>query len=335
MARGDLLINLVRASVAGDKNAVKSAVETIIAEEKNKQHTVLADRLSRAMQTNGNGMNKLPPVSETAHKGREFIAEITPRRELGDMVLSETCRTAVDQLIEEQQRSSVLRAHGLDPRHRLLLVGPPGNGKTTLAEAIAEALAVPFFVVRYDAMIGSYLGETASRLKRVFDYVRTTPCVLFFDEFDAVGKERGDIHETGEIKRVVTSLLMHVDELPSYAVVIAATNHSELLDRAVWRRFQLRLGLPAPGEKELTEYFDRFLASFDKRPGVTAPTIAKRLGAISYAEAEEFTLDVRRRDVMTMKERPLKKTIEEQLKLWQERVQPIRTDDPEQGLSDG
>lgn len=335
MARGDLLINLVRASVAGDKNAVKSAVETIIAEEKNKQHTVLADRLSRAMQANGNGMNKLPPVSETAHKGREFIAEITPRRELGDMVLSETCRTAVDQLIEEQQRSSVLRAHGLDPRHRLLLVGPPGNGKTTLAEAIAEALAVPFFVVRYDAMIGSYLGETASRLKRVFDYVRTTPCVLFFDEFDAVGKERGDIHETGEIKRVVTSLLMHVDELPSYAVVIAATNHSELLDRAVWRRFQLRLGLPAPGEKELTEYFDRFLASFDKRPGVTAPTIAKRLGAISYAEAEEFTLDVRRRDVMTMKERPLKKTIEEQLKLWQERVQPIRTDDAEQGLSDG
>ncbi len=335
MARGDLLINLVRASVAGDKNAVRSAVETIIAEEKNKQHTVLADRLTRAMQANGNGMNKLPPVSESGHKGREFIAEITPRRELGDMVLSENCRTAVDQLIEEQQRSSVLRAHGLDPRHRLLLVGPPGNGKTTLAEAIAEALAVPFFVVRYEAMIGSYLGETASRLKRVFDYVRTTPCVLFFDEFDAVGKERGDIHETGEIKRVVTSLLMHVDELPSYAVVIAATNHSELLDRAVWRRFQLRLGLPAPGETELTEYFDRFLASFDKRPGVTAPSIAKRLGAISYAEAEEFTLDVRRRDVMTMKERPLKKTIEEQLKLWQERVQPMRTDDTEQGLSDG
>ena len=335
MARGDLLINLVRASVAGDKSAVRSAVETIIAEEKNKQHTVLADRLSRAMQASGNGMNKLPPVSETAHKGREFIAEITPRRELGDMVLSEICRTAVDQLMEEQQRSSVLRAHGLDPRHRLLLVGPPGNGKTTLAEAIAEALAVPFFVVRYEAMIGSYLGETASRLKRVFDYVRTTPCVLFFDEFDAVGKERGDIHETGEIKRVVTSLLMHVDELPSYAVVIAATNHSELLDRAVWRRFQLRLGLPAPGEKELTEYFDRFLASFDKRPGVTAPSITKRLGAISYAEAEEFTLDVRRRDVMTMKERPLKKTIEEQLKLWQERVQPMRKDDTEQGLSDG
>jgi MoxR-like ATPase len=335
MARGDLLINLVRASVAGDKTAVRSVVETIIAEEKNKQHTVLADRLTRAMHSNGNGMNKLSPAPEGGHKGREFIAEITPRRKLADMVLSGTCRTAVDQLIEEQQRASLLRAHGLDPRHRLLLVGPPGNGKTSLAEAIAEALAVPLFVVRYEAMIGSYLGETATRLKRVFDYVRTTPCVLFFDEFDAVGKERGDIHETGEIKRVVTSLLMHVDELPSYAVVIAATNHSELLDRAVWRRFQLRLGLPAPGEKELKEYFDRFLTSFDKRPGISGATIAKRLGAISYAEAEEFTLDVRRRDVMTMQEHPLKKTIEEQLKLWEQRIQPIRSDGTEQGLSDG
>ena len=335
MARGDLLISLVRASITGDQNAVRSAVETIIAEEKCKQHSVLADRLTRAMQANGNGMNKPPRVSGSGHRGREFLAELTPKRELRDMVLSESCLAVVDQLIEEQQRSGLLRAHGLDPRHRLLLVGPPGNGKTSLAEAIAEALAVPFFVVRYEAMIGSYLGETATRLKRVFDYVRTTPCVLFFDEFDAVGKERGDIHETGEIKRVVTSLLMQVDELPSYTVVIAATNHSELLDRAVWRRFQLRLSLPAPGEKKLTEYFHRFLASLGKRPGVTAPIIAKRLGAISYAEAEEFTLDVRRRDVMTMKERPLRKTIEEQLKLWEERVQPIPSGETEQGMSSG
>lgn len=335
MARGDLLISLVRANTAGDRDAFRSTVETIISEERNKQHTVLADRLTRAMQANGDNANKHSQLSNSGHKGREFISEIFPNRELRNMVLSDGCRAAVDQLIEEQHRSSLLRAHGLDPRHRLLLVGPPGNGKTSLAEAIAEALAVPFFVVRYDSMIGSYLGETATRLKRVFDYVRTTPCVLFFDEFDAVGKERGDIHETGEIKRVVTSLLMHVDELPSYAVVIAATNHSELLDRAVWRRFQLRLGLPAPNRTELIEYFDRFLTSSRKRPGVAASEIAKRLGSISYAEAEEFTLDVCRRDVMTMKERPLKETVEEQLTLWENRVQPIRSSGAERCVSDG
>ena len=335
MARGDLLITLVQASVSGDKNAIRSAVETIIAEEKDKQHKVLADRLTRALKTNGDGTHSPSQNSEAAHRGREFVAEINPRRRLEDMILSDTCRRAVDQLIEEQQRSSLLRAYGLDPRHRVLLVGPPGNGKTSLAETIADALAVPFFVVRYEAIIGSYLGETASRLKRVFDYVRTTPCVLFFDEFDAVGKERGDIHETGEIKRVVTSLLLHVDDLPSYSVVIAATNHSELLDRAVWRRFQLRLGLPAPTEKELTQYFERFLSSLNNRDGLPAASIAKRLGAISYAEAEEFSLDVRRRDVMTMKERPLKKTIEEQLKLWEERAQPKQVNGVEERSPDG
>ena len=335
MARADLLITLVRASMSGDKSAVRSAVETIIAEEKNKQHEVLADRLTHAMKANDNGTHTPSHPPEVTNRGREFVAEITPRRRLDDTVLSDHCRAAVDQLIEEQQRSSLLRAHGLDPRHRVLLVGPPGNGKTSLAEAIAEALAVPFFVVRYEAMIGSYLGETAGRLKRIFDYVRTTPCVLFFDEFDAVGKERGDIHETGEIKRVVTSLLMHVDELPSYSIIIAATNHSELLDRAVWRRFQLRLGLPAPTGEELTLYFERFLSSLDSRGSLPASTIAKRLGAISYAEAEEFSLDVRRRDVMTMKERPLKKTVEEQLKLWEKRAQPKQVNGDEERAPDG
>jgi SpoVK/Ycf46/Vps4 family AAA+-type ATPase len=315
--------------MSGDKSTVRSTVEAIIAEEKTKQHNVLADRLSRALRANGNGAKASIPGPDTINRGREFIAEVTPRRQLDDLVLSEACRKAVDQFIEEQRRASLLRAHSVDPRHRLLLVGPPGNGKTSLAEAIAEALAVPFFIVRYEALIGSYLGETAGRLKRVFDYVRTTPCVLFFDEFDAVGKERGDIHETGEIKRVVTSLLMHVDELPSYSVIIAATNHSELLDRAVWRRFQLRLGLPAPTERELIRYFERFLSSIDDRPGITAAALANRLGAISYAEAEEFTLDIRRREILAMRERPLKEIIESQLQIWEVRAQPSRVNDGE------
>jgi SpoVK/Ycf46/Vps4 family AAA+-type ATPase len=258
--------------------------------------------------------------ADPSSRGRDFITEVMPQRRLEDIILPPASRRAIDQLVEEQQRADLLRAHGVEPRHRILFVGPPGTGKTSLAEAVAEAVTVPLFVVRYEAMIGSYLGETAARLKRVFDYARTTPCVLFFDEFDAIGKERGDIHETGEIKRVVSSLLMQVDDLPSYTIVVAATNHPELLDRAAWRRFQIRLSLPLPTHKNLTAYIETFAARFDEPLGQPASTIAKRLGRISYAEAEDFCLELRRRKILSADEKNLKAIASEQLEIWSEQA---------------
>ncbi|MGC8468634.1 MAG: AAA family ATPase [Acetobacteraceae bacterium] len=324
MARSDLLISLVKAGSSGDARNVRATAEAIIAEEKAKRHNVLADRLTRALHFNNNGNAHTTGTALGANIGRqrEFLLELKPEKRIEDLVLSDLNRRACEELIEEQHRASVLRAHSLEPRHRVLLSGPPGNGKTSLAEAIAEALALPFYVVRYEAMIGSYLGETAARLKRVFDYARTTPCVLFFDEFDAVGKERGDEHETGEIKRVVTSLLMQMDDLPSYTIAVAATNHSELLDRAVWRRFQLRLSLKAPTQAELTAYFRRFVDRMGEPLGRSPEMIAKTLGAISYAEAEEFCLDVRRRHILAMGGTPLKKIAEERLKMWAAKTSP-------------
>ena len=237
-------------------------------------------------------------------------------------MLPDLVREATDQLVEEQRRADLLRSHSLEPRHRLLLVGPPGNGKTSLAEAIAEALALPLFVVRYELMIGSFLGETATRLKRMIDYARTQPCVLFFDEFDAIGKERGDKHETGEIKRVVSSLLMQVDDLPSYTIVIAATNHAELLDKAAWRRFQLKIELPQPTAKDLGKFIDRFFKRFTENPGISSAATVKKLGSVSFAEAEQFCLDVQRRHVLALGGTPLKEILAQQLKYWASRVGP-------------
>lgn len=323
MARSDLLINLVKSGASGDKLTLRKTVEAIVAEERAKQHNVVADRIEKAYRSaNGYGgsttMNTV--LSEHNSRARDFIAEVTPRRRLEDLILPETTLLAMQQLIEEQQRASLLRSHSLEPRHSALLVGPPGNGKTSLAEAVAESLAVPFFVVRYEAMIGSFLGETASRMKRVFDYARTTPCVLFFDEFDTVGKERGDTHETGEIKRVVTSLLMQIDDLPSYVVILAATNHSELLDRAVWRRFQLRLPLPVPTQKQLASYLTMLSERSDLKLGVGAAQIAKTLGKVSFSEAEQFFLDIARRQVLAAGERTPTDIAKQQLKLWASRV---------------
>lgn len=316
MARSDLLLSLVRAGAVGDRPALARAVEAIVAEERAKQHHILADRLARALRVNGSAAMHAPPAPEARTRLRDSVVELTPRKRLDDLFLPADCERACRELVEEQQRASLLRAHSLEPRHRVLLVGPPGNGKTSLAEAIAEALAVPLFVVRYDAVIGSFLGETATRLRRVFDYARTTPCVLFFDEFDAVGKERGDLHETGEIKRVVTSLLMQIDDLPSYTVAAAASNHPELLDRAVWRRFQLRLELPAPTRAQIRRYIERFADTFDEPLGASADEIAASLGKTSYAEVEEFCVGVRRTHVLSMGEQPLHNIVANSLKQW-------------------
>jgi len=322
VSRSDLLINLVRFSVNGNKHAFRKTVEVIVAEERAKQHHVVAARLEQALRSiNGNGEAQMTaPFSEMAIKARDFIMEVTPRRRIEDLILPETTILAVKQLVEEQQRADILRTHSLEPKHSVLLIGPPGNGKTSLAEAIAESLAVPFFVVRYEAMIGSFLGETAGRLKRVFDYARTTPCVLFFDEFDTLGKERGDVHETGEIKRVVTSLLMQIDELPSYVVVIAATNHAELLDRAVWRRFELRLPLPAPTQKQISLFVSELSKRAGIQLGISAQQVAKQLGPVSFGEAEQFFLDLARRQVLALGERSAAEIAKEQLKIWAARV---------------
>ena len=318
MARSDLLVSLVKAGSSGDTAQARAVAEAIIAEERMKRHNVLADRLTDAMGVNGAGPRAA--FIDPGQRQHRFLLELTPRKRLADLILTDVARRACEELIEEQHRASVLRTHSLEPRHRVLLVGPPGNGKTSLAEAIAEALSAPFFVVRYEALIGSFLGETASRLKRVFDYARTTPCVLFFDEFDAVGKERGDVHETGEIKRVVSSLLMQVDDLPSYTVVVAATNHAELLDRAAWRRFQVRLALNPPTRRDLTAYLARFAEAFDRPLGRTPATIARKLGAISYAEAEEFCRDVLRRSVLAMGQETPEAIVAERLRFWSERL---------------
>ena len=193
----------------------------------------------------------------TVNEQNLFVEKIQQKR-LYHLILPDTVRSVCQDLISEQNRADLLRSYGIEPRNRLLLIGPPGNGKTSLAEAIAESLMIPLLTVRYESIIGSYLGETASRLSKLFEYAKTRECVLFFDEFETLGKERGDIHETGEIKRVVSSLLLQIDALPSYVIAIAATNHDTLLDKAAWRRFQIKLEIPRPSRRNLEEYYRFF-----------------------------------------------------------------------------
>lgn len=328
MAQADTLVALVRSASNGDQQAFRKSAELLIQEERGKGHRILADRLAKALQpvpqgssfSLGGNVVKQPQGNVTTQKN--LVSETTPELSLDSLVLADNIRVQLRELIEEQHRSELLHAHGLSPRHRILLAGPPGNGKTSLAEAVAFDLMVPLIVVRYESLIGSYLGETSSRLKMLLDYAKTRRCVLFFDEFETLGKERGDTHETGEIKRVVSSLLLQLDDLPDYVVVVAASNHPELLDKAVWRRFQLRLDIPLPTRTQLTSFINDISLRSNVNFGLAPETIAKKLLGLSFSEVEEFCLSVVRRAVLDQKTENAKTTTASKLEQWKMRVVP-------------
>lgn len=325
MARADLLLEIVKAGAEGDQRLFRKALEALITEERAKQHNILADRLAEHLNLNENWIHRAQPAATIPNGEAKLFHEVRPRRKLGELLLPTIVQQACSELVEEHNRVDLLRAHNLEPRNRILLVGPPGNGKTSLAEALAQELGNPMLVVRYESIIGSYLGETAVKLARLFAHARTQRCVLFFDEFDVIGKERGDVHETGEIKRVVSSLLLQIDQLPSHVVVVTATNHSELLDRAVWRRFQLRLDLPTPGKRQRMAW----LEMFEKRSGLqlryTHDYLARRLAGLSFAELEQFAQDVQRRYVLTMPGADVRAIVADSLKQWASRAAPTPT----------
>ena len=251
---------------------------------------------------------------------------MTPERSLDSLVLPSKINEQIKELVEEQHRSELLHSHNLYARNRLLFAGPPGNGKTTLAEALAFELMYPLFVVRYETLVGSYLGETSSRLMHLLDYARTQRCVLFFDEFETLGKERGDTHETGEIKRVVSSLLLQIDDLPDYVVVVAASNHPELLDRAVWRRFQVRIELPMPTRNQLTQYIESIAQRCRTNFGYAPETLAKHMRGLNFSEVEEFCLSVVRRAALDHKADNAQTVTRLKLEQWRDRLKPTSSD---------
>lgn len=318
MARADLLYDLIKYGLVNDNLNFRKVTEAICAEERAKQHGVLANRIEELLRIQNRPMMRdvLQPTVRNGNGEQNLFIEKIPTRKLEQLLLPKSVVESCRDLIEEQSRSDLLRSHGLEPRNKILLVGPPGNGKTSLAEAIAEALMLPLLTVKYESIVGAYLGETATRLGKLFDYAKTRQCVLFFDEFETLGKERGDTHETGEIKRVVSSLLLQIDALPSYVIVIAATNHDALLDRAAWRRFQLRLSLPKPSRRDLEMWFKQFENRIGFDFGLEPSTLAKRFLGRSYAEAEEFALSVYRRYVLKIPNGIVKDITQSELSLY-------------------
>lgn len=322
MARSDLVLKLAQAGLGGDKASVRRVVEAIISEESTRQHHIYAQKLKDTLRSarwadssdsTGNNVVYSYGSASKIDSTQDLYSEVVSNKKISDLYLEPEIKLIFEELIEEHARADLLRSYALEPRSKLLLTGPPGNGKTSLAGALAYELGLPMFVMRYERIIGSYLGETATRLQAAFDFFRTRPCVIFFDEFDTIGKERADAHDTGEIKRIVSTLLLQVDDLPSYNVFVAATNHPELIDRAAWRRFQIHANLTPPSREHILIWLKNFEVLIGERfEELTKDTVDKLLG-LSFSDVEEIFLDVRRKMILSEGKLSLKDIIRKKL----------------------
>nr|WP_290221734.1 ATP-binding protein [Trichocoleus desertorum] len=301
MARADLLKKLIRSYQKRDDGAFHEAAEAIIAEERKKHHIVLANELEQMLK-NGNGhlehkpiqsLTQLGSIPKDIEKGAALLETKWTNRFLEDLILSQEIRNALERLMREFREWEVLEANGLLPTRRVLFCGPSGCGKTAAAEAIAAELGLPLLYVRFDAVVSSLLGETAANLRRVFDYAQRGQWVMFFDEFDAIGRSRDDPTEHSEIKRVVNSYLQIVDNFSGRSLVIAATNFEQALDPAAWRRFDDVIRFEKPTDEHLQKLVSKRLVPLRFSASQVAEMV-KELSGSTYADAERVCLDIRK-----------------------------------------
>ena len=219
------------------------------------------------------------------------IVEIVPEHSnRADIVLSNMVQKQVEEFIKLIKNDTELELAGLNIRKSLLLYGAPGCGKTSIAHYISEETGLPLVVARLDAIVSSLLGSTAKNLSRIFSYVNSMPCILLLDEFDALAKARDDNHELGELKRVINSLLQNIDSMSPSTVLIAATNHHELLDSAIWRRFQTVIEMPKPELAEVASMIKNmpeFIDVSQIKPGQWKKVYDALLG-LSYSDIKNI-----------------------------------------------
>ena len=244
------LVALLRSHISGDDEQFLSVALQVAAHEARRGHGRLALQLREIVeqaQSRQPASTKRPvPITQPKGDLAALLSVIYSDTRLASMVLPQELELRLKRIVLEQRQQNRLREHGLSPRRKVLLIGPPGSGKTMTAAALAGELVLPLFTVLFESLITRFMGETASKLRLVFDEMQATRGVYFFDEFDAIGARRGERNDVGEIRRVLNSFLQLLEKDESSGLVVAATNHPELLDSALFRRFDdvIRYALP-------------------------------------------------------------------------------------------
>lgn len=302
MASAQQLIGLIKSHAEGDASRFYDLAMQLSASEAQKGHKRLAEQLrqwAEAGQSSVNTSLQTNPIPIATPKGDlgELLSATYPSTRLSDIIFAEPVKTELDQVLTETRMREKLEENGLQPRRRILLSGPPGTGKTLSAHAIAGELRYPLFTVMLHGLITKYMGETAQKLKMVFDAIKTTRGVYLFDEIDAIAATRGGENDVGEARRVLNSFLQFLDEDTGPSIVIATTNIPQILDRAILRRFDLTLRYSLPSNDEIKLALKKRLVNF-KIGRIGWKKIAEVAQGLSTADVIAAAEDAARRAVL-------------------------------------
>ena len=292
--------------------AFYNAVFALIADEEKKGNIGVATEFRNVYIHSSNNCNIKPnePQKTTdAHfstmslpidkeSSFELFELIYPNEKLDQVVLGPNVRNKLNEIISERNKLNDMAKHNLVATNRVLFCGPPGCGKTLTAKALATELNLPMAYVRLDGLISSLLGETSVNLRKVFEAVNGKEIVLFLDEFDAIAKKRDDQQELGELKRVVTSLLQNFDTLSSSVILIAATNHPQLLDPAIWRRFNSIITIELPDLKQRQDLINYYISKYSLKGNLNTSVLAKVTEGMNCSQLEELIIQMGKHQII-------------------------------------
>jgi SpoVK/Ycf46/Vps4 family AAA+-type ATPase len=293
MASADQLKALLKSHIEGDDQRFFSVAMQVAAHEAKQGHGKLAEELRALIDEAKKRRGPGQPVPISRPKGdlAGLLFASYPTSRLSHMVLGENLDRQLRRVIREQRHAAKILEHGLSPRRKLLLVGPPGTGKTMTASVLAGELGIPLFQVRLDGLITKFMGETAAKLRQIFDATTQTRGVYFFDEFDAIGSQRGLPNDVGEIRRVLNSFLQMIEQDQSHSLIVAATNHINILDHALFRRFDDVMHYELPDAEHSVNLLKARLAGVSTDVA-SWERLAQNAAGLSYADITRAVEDV-------------------------------------------
>ncbi len=278
MATADQIKSLIKAHTDGDNEKFKTVVLQIAAYEAKHNHENIARELKKLIEKKPLSKN----IIHLNHQNQMFATSM-PIAHINDLIVSDEITERVTRILQEYNNRHKLETYGMCNRRKILIEGKPGTGKTFTASVIASELSLPLYTIQMDKLVTKFMGETSTKLRQIFDSIETTTGVYFFDEFDAIGADRSLDNEVGEMRRILNSFLQFIEQDCSDSIIIAATNNSKLLDRALFRRFDDVLHYSMPSNNEIKRLYEYKLGIYQP-DFIASKELIDKSNLLSHAE---------------------------------------------------